>query len=125
MHGRAVAICFALPALLVFVGSCGDCAGVGRPAFEVTVVDARTGISVVDSAVVHVFRLPGFVRVDSATREWVPGRIGAAMHQSGRFTVVVERPGYYAWTAENRAVTSNCNYVETVFLTARLVKRDP
>ena len=88
-----------------FVASCrGDCAGVGRPAFEVSVVDARTGASITDSAVVYVFQMPDLQRVDSATMQVGPGRIWATLDESGRFNVVVERPGYYAWSAENRLV---------------------
>lgn len=121
MHRAAVAI---LAGASVLLTSCNDgiCAGVGRSAFEVTVVDARTGAALADSAVVYVFRLPELTRVDSAAHRG-PERIWAAMDQSGRFRVVVERPGYLPWSADEQRVTQTCS-VNTVFLTARLIRRD-
>ena len=121
MHRATIAILAGASALLA---ACNDgvCAGVGRPAFEVTVADARTGAAIADSAVVHVYRLPGLVRVDSAASRG-PARIAAAIDQTGRFRVVVERPGYLPWSADEQRVTATCS-VDTVFLTARLVRRD-
>jgi hypothetical protein len=117
---RAVVIPI-FPLLAGVLTGCGDCAGVGRPAFEVTVVDAGTGASLSDSATVYVFQLPELIRVDSATRQMSEGRIWTS-DRKGRFKVVVERPGYYPWTAENREVRGECS-TETVFLTARLIPR--
>ena len=106
---------------MLLTTGCGDCAGIGRPAFEVSVVDARTGASIADSAVVYVFEHPELTRVDSATRQYFPGRIWT-LDRGGTFNVVVERPGYYPWTTQNRKVKSACT-TETVFLVARLVRR--
>jgi hypothetical protein len=98
-----------------------DCAGIGRPAFEVGVVDARSGAPIADSAVVYVFRLPDLVRVDSVLGRSASERIWTS-ERTGRFNVVVERLGYFPWTTENREVTSACS-VRTVSLTARLLPR--
>ena len=120
-----------IPTLLAGIVACAalvsacegaDCAGVGRAAFEITVLDARSSASLTDSVVVYVFQLPELVRVDSATRQIEPGRYPAAFDHSGRFNVIVERPGYFPWTTENRQVIEKCS-VETVFLTARLLPR--
>jgi len=121
LHRIVIAVVVAFTSLAAACDG-GDCAGVGRPAFEVTVLDARTGAPITDSVVVYVFQLPDLARVDSATRQSAPGRIPAADERSGRFNVVVERPGYFPWTAENRQVIEKCS-VETVFLTARLLRR--
>jgi hypothetical protein len=119
-HQRAAAFLAACGALSA--GCQGaDCAGVGRPAFEVTVVDARTGTAIADGAVVYVFRLPDLVRVDSVLGRSAAERIWTS-ERTGRFNVVVERLGYFPWTTENREVTSACS-VKTVSLTARLVPR--
>lgn len=99
----------------------GVCAGVGRPAFEVTVQDARTGAPLTDSVRVLVHRLPDLVVIDSAAVQIAPGRYWTE-ERTGRFTVVAQRPGYLPWTIEDQTVTRSCS-VETVFLTARLVPR--
>ena len=118
---RTAGLAVAALAAAVLTACNGDCAGVGRPAFEVTVLDARTGASVADGATVYLFKLPELIRVDSATLQHAEGRIWTSDLQ-GRFNVVVERPGYYPWTTENRQVGGECS-TETVFLTARLVPR--
>jgi len=118
---RITAVVLAAAALPLAACHGADCVGVGRPAFEVTVLDARTGASIADSAVVYVYRVPELARVDSSTRQVVPGRIWAATDQSGPLRVVVERPGYLAWTSEDRTVKGGCS-VQTIFITARLVK---
>lgn len=120
MHRGVVVAAVVLP-LLSACHTSEDCAGVGRPAFEVTVLDARTGAPIADGAVIYVFELPSLRRVDSATTQAAQGRIWTEDRQ-GRFNVVVERPGYYPWTAEDRRVGGECS-TETVFLTARLVPR--
>jgi len=57
---------------------------------------------------------------------WLRGSTCASLlwtsERTGRFTLIVERSGYFPWTAENRAVTSACS-VRTVAPTARLVPR--
>ena len=114
----------AAPIVAASLAACNDgvCAGVGRPAFEVTVQDAHTGAPLTDSVRILVHRLPDMAVVDSASRQTAPGRYWAADERTGRFTVVVQRPGYLPWTIENQTVTASCS-VLTVFLAARLVPR--
>ena len=105
------------------LAACNDpvCAGIGRPAFEVTVQDARSGAPLTDSVRILVHRLPEMTVVDSTAIQIVPGLYWTP-ERTGRFTVVVQRPGYLPWTIENQTVTERCS-VMTVFLTARLVPR--
>ena len=113
-----------LAACTAFTAGCegADCAGVGNPAFSVAVVDARSNAPIADGAVVYVFRLPDLVRVDSVLGRSASEPIRTS-ERTGRFNVIVERPGYFPWTAENREVTSVCSVVSTVALSARLVAR--
>ncbi len=108
------------------LAACNDgvCAGVGNPAFEVAVQDARSGAPLTDSVRILVHRLPDMGLVDSVARQIAPGQYSAGGERTGRFTVVVQRPGYLPWTIENQTVTARCS-VQTVFLTALLVRRDP
>lgn len=99
----------------------GDCAGVGRPAFEVTVLDALTDAPIAAGATVYLFRRPELARVDSVTARSDGERIWT-YDATGRFDVLVEKPGYYPWTRENVQVKGECT-TETVFLTVRLRRR--
>lgn len=103
-------------------GCHGDCAGVGRPAFGVTVRDARTGAVLTDSVHIYVIRQPELLTVDSTAQQISPGHYWAAEDLTGRFNVVVERAGYYPWTVENQVVSGTCT-VQTIELTAELVRR--
>ena len=83
------------------LNACGDkvCAGVGRPAVDVTVLDSLTGARRERDASVLVYALDrGGVRVDSVrgVRDSVP--ISAAVDEAGLMRVVVQRPGYVTWT---------------------------
>jgi hypothetical protein len=118
---RAIAIAATVLPLLTACKN-EDCLGTGQPAFEVTVVDARTGTPIADSAVVYVFELPGLRLVDSVSAGYVLDTRIVTTDRRGLFTVVVERPGYYPWSAEDRKVGGDCS-TETVLLTARLVRR--
>ena len=111
-------------AVAIPLAACNDgvCAGVGRPAFEVTVQDARSGASLTDSVRILVHRVPDMGLVDSTAIQIAPGVYWTANDRTGRFTVVVQRPGYLPWTVENQTVTERCS-VQTVFLTARLAPR--
>jgi hypothetical protein len=100
----------------------GDCAGVGRPAFEVTVLDARSDTPIAAGATVYLFRHPELARVDSVTGRYDAERIWT-YDATGRFDVLVEKPGYFPWTRENVRVEGECT-TETVFLTVRLRRRD-
>ena len=113
-------------ATLPLLGGCDrfitGCAGVGRPAFEVSVEDAQTQAPIAAGATVYVFRRPELARIDSVTGRADTERI-ETRDTKGRFDVVVEKPGYFPWTRENINVGGDCT-TETVALTARLRRRD-
>jgi len=114
----------ALAGTALLPGACGDCAGVGRPAFEVTVLENSTGVPAASGATLFVFKRPDYRLVDSAMAQ-DSLRIDAAWDEEGRFDLLLERPDYWPWTVNNVAVTteSNCS-IKTVFLIARLRRRD-
>jgi len=101
----------------------GDCAGVGRPAFSIDVVDAATGRAAATGATVYVFQRPDLSLVAAVASEDTV-RILAAWDQSGRFDVLLEKAGYWPWTRNNVLVEthSSCT-TRTVHLIARLRAR--
>lgn len=115
-----LAILAAVPGL---TASCGDCAGVGRPAVDVTVRDVQTGAGIGIGATLYLFKPPAlqpvetFVGIDSL-------HLIAGWDDSGIFDVVVEKAGYYPWTAERVSVEEHCS-TETAFLQALLRRRQP
>ena len=104
------------------LGCKGDCAGVGAPAVDVTVVDAETGTSIAAGATLYLFRTGQAVRADSVTGGPRSMTLLAGWDDEGQFDVVVERPGYFPWTANGVRVDGDCT-TETAFLTARLRPR--
>lgn len=98
----------------------GDCAGVGQPAFEITVVDDATGRAAARGATAYVFSLPDYSLVDAVVAEDTL-RVRAAWDREGLFDVLVEKDGYWPWTRNSVMVEthSGCT-TKTVHLTARL-----
>src|SRR5262245_16695402 len=94
--------------------SCGDCAGVGSPAVDVTIRDAETGVGAASGATLYLFKQPA-----SQPIEIVVGadslHVFAGFDESGTFDVVLEKPGYYPWTAEGIRVVEDCG-TQTAFL---------
>ena len=99
----------------------GDCAGVGRPAFSIDVLDDVNGLPAAQGATVYVFRRPDMVLVDVVQGTENSQRIVAAWDQNGRFDVLLEKAGFWPWTQNNVLVEtySTCT-TRTVNLTARL-----
>lgn len=107
-----------------FVSACGDCAPVGRPAFALEIVDFDTRLPAAAGAAVHLFRYPDLARVstDSAQDSL---RVYAGWGQdAGVFDVLVEREGYWPWTAAKKQVAQDptCS-TKTVNLSVRLRRR--
>jgi hypothetical protein len=98
----------------------GDCAGVGRPAFSIDVIEDATGRPAAMGATLYVFRRPDYVLVDAVVGV-DPQNIVAAWDQEGRFDVLLEKAGFWPWTQNNVLVEthSSCT-TKTVNLTARL-----
>jgi hypothetical protein len=120
---RRAAILAALTVVCLATTACGDCAGVGSPAVDVTVRDAETGTGAASGTVIYLFKQPSIQPVDS-----VVGtdslHLYAGWDQSGTFDVVLEKRGYYPWTIENVDVKEDCG-THTAFLIARLRRRAP
>ena len=110
-----------LASCMALLTACGDCAGVGRPAFEINVVDARDGRALTDSLVIYVFQHPELALVDTVSAVSLPGKYWT-LDRTGTFDVIVERPGYFPWSANNQVVKGECS-TETRYLTARLIPR--
>ena len=112
----------AIVLLLVGLIACNsDCAGVGRPAFSIDVLDDVNGLPAARGSTVYVFRRPDMVQVDAVQGSENSQRILAAWDQSGRFDVLLEKAGFWPWTQNNVLVEthSTCT-TKTVNLTARL-----
>lgn len=107
-----------------WLSGCGDCAPVGRPAFSITVLDHETGAAAASEATVYVFRRPDFTLVDAALALDTLRILAAWGGQEGRFDVLLEKSGYWPWSAQNISVGSDasCSTV-TVNLTARIRRR--
>jgi len=90
MHRRVavVAACLLVPMSWACHGL--DCAGVGRPSFEIAVIDTRTGATIADSATAYMYEMPDRKLVDSATV--TRGRIVLG-ESRGDFMVVVHGRG--------------------------------
>jgi len=101
----------------------GDCAGVGNPAFSITVLDDASGRAAATGATLYVFRRPDLSLVDSVASQDTL-RILAAWDQEGRFDVLLEKDGYWPWTENNVLVETHesCS-TKTVHLMARLRRR--
>jgi hypothetical protein len=108
--------------VVVAMNACGDCAAVGWPAVSVGVVDYTTGAPAASGAVLYVFRHQQTEVLDSSIGKQDAEKLVAAWEQRGRFDVLVEKAGFFPWTATNVQVTGDCS-VETVSLTARIRRR--
>jgi len=123
----ALSRCLALGMLVWVVPGgtgCGDCAGVGAPAFRVQVLDAGTGAEIAQGATLYVFRINSSIVLDSISGHSDIDQLLAAWDQTGRFDLIVEKAGYFAWTLSDVEVVGDCT-VETVSLIARLRRRLP
>ena len=119
-HIRGVA---ATLAILIVTGceAAGDCAGVGRPSVSVTVLDQTNESRIASGAKLYVFRNASSALVASATgtRDDLPIETG---NDTGTFDLVLEKSGFFPWTATGVHVTQKCS-INTVSLTARLRPR--
>ena len=107
-----------------FVSACGDCAPVGRPAFALEIVDFDTGSPAATGVAVHLFRYPGLARVSTDSAQDSVRVYAGWGQEPGVYDVLVEREGYWPWTAANKQVVEDltCS-TKTVNLSVRLRRR--
>lgn len=91
---------------------------------SIRVFDAPTGNPAACGATATV-TAPGFSEVDHVPGNGTPGcdnsmSILAALERAGTYTVVVSKPGYQDFRADNVVVTSDVCHVTTVRIDARL-----
>src|SRR5689334_19673389 len=103
--------------------SCSDavCAGVGRPAVAVTVLDSVTGLHAANGATLILQCAACFDSAVGATDEQV---LAGCVDYAGDYTVIVRKAGYRDWVRAGVHVRSTCS-VETENLTARLESASP
>ena len=110
------------------IGGCGlitgggDCTTEARPAIVLEIVDIVTGASPL---------VPSVITVTDGSfeqRSPPPGTAGAvlpryqlALGRPGRYSILVETPGYLNWSTSNINVPEgDCGHPETARITARL-----
>ena len=99
----------------------GDCAGVGRPSVSVTVLNQTNESPTALGAKLYLFRngSSALLETVTGTRDDLPIEAG---QDAGTFDLVVEKSGFFPWTATGVHVTEKCS-INTVPLTARLRPR--
>ena len=99
----------------------GDCAGVGRPSISVTVVNQTNESPAALGAKLYLFRngSSALVEVATGTRDDLPIEAG---QDAGTFDLILEKSGFFPWTATGVHVTQKCS-INTVSLKARLRPR--
>lgn len=121
---KELLLLFALPYLngctILSSQANGMCTMEARPALQVSVVDARTGNSILNGATV-IAREAQFV--DSVqVKDWMTPSIGLAHERSGKYKVIVQKPGYKTWSVEGIKVKKGECHVEPVKIEAQLEK---
>ncbi|MEK9502673.1 hypothetical protein [Gaopeijia maritima] len=108
-------------AMTVLLSACdtGGCTQAPEPAVEVSVVDAATGLAVVDSVTV-VVRDGDF---EETLFETSSGVYSGAGDREGEYTVVVAHPRYEPWVRDRVRVIEDRCHVRTAYLAAELVAR--
>jgi hypothetical protein len=118
-------LCCLTCAAALLLNACGDkvCAGVGRPAIAVIVLDSVSGAYRATDADLLVYALDrGGARIDSVRGGADSTGILGAWDEYGPMRVVVRRAGYVPWTQASvlvRAEGGNCTTI-TEHLIARL-----
>jgi hypothetical protein len=116
---RLAATALALTAALAGMACGGDCAGVGAPAVRVTVLDLDTNGPIARDATLSLFFSNASTPIEVVTGQADTDLLAVGIDHTGRFDVLVEKPGYYPWTSTDVEVNAACT-VETVSLTAYL-----
>jgi hypothetical protein len=93
------------------------------PALSISVLDDATGMGTACGATAVVTEGPFSETVQTpafpACDDFV---LGAALERTGTYSVVVSKAGYQNFTASNIVVTANPCHVNTVTVTARMVR---
>lgn len=121
---RRSANCTLAVCAAAFLAACGDCAPVGRPAFALEVVDFDSRRAAATGVAVHLFRYPELTRVSTDSAQDSLRVYAGWGQEEGVYDVLVERDGYWPWTASKQRVDEDaaCS-TKTRSLTVRLRKR--
>jgi hypothetical protein len=119
MNAGRLAVMGLVLAMPVDTTGCGDCAGVGAPAVRVTVLDFDTNASIAPGATLSLFPSNASTPIAVVTGQQDAQFLTAGDDLTGRFDVLVEKPGYFPSTISNVEVEGACT-TETVALTIHL-----
>ena len=121
---RLAAIVMLLATPFAGTGCQGDCAGVGAFAVRVTVLDFDTNAQIAAGARLSLFPADASTPIAVVTGQTDTQPLEAGPDVTGLFDVVIEKPGYFPWTAMGVEVKGSCT-TETVLLTAHLRRIPP
>ena len=98
------------------------CPGVGAPGVAVTVRDSLSGEPTAKGATLLTYDLESGAPLDSVTGTFDTQVLWGASDRPGRLRITIRKSGYRDWTQSNVVVQEGCPSIQTVDLTARVVR---